>query len=74
MLEAQPGQPMYVALVDLTCGPEFLELVKSGVLAALEAVPPTALFGLVTFSTKVRTYCSTAYSGQRHNDSVALSP
>ncbi len=51
--EQVPGQPMYIALVDLTCGADFLELVKSGLLAALEAVPPSALFALITFSTKV---------------------
>lgn len=42
-----------MALVDLTCSIDFLELVKSGLLAALEAVPPASLFGLVTFSHKV---------------------
>ncbi len=51
--EQGPGQPKYIALVDLTCGADFLELVKSGLLAALEAVPPSALFALLTFSTKV---------------------
>ena len=48
------GQPIYIALIDLTCSLDFLELVKSGLLAALEAVPPASLFGLVTFSHKVK--------------------
>lgn len=42
-----------MALVDLTCSIDFLELAKSGLLAALEAVPLASLFGLVTFSHKV---------------------
>ncbi|KAL0031778.1 hypothetical protein WJX79_006935 [Trebouxia sp. C0005] len=54
--EQVPGQPMYIALVDLTCGADFLELVKSGLLAALEAVPPLALFALITFSPKIGLY------------------
>lgn len=48
------GQPIYIALIDLTCNLDFLELVKSGLLAALEAVSPASLFGLVTFSHKVK--------------------
>lgn len=51
--QASDGKPIYIALVDLTCGVDFLELVKSGLLAALEAVPPASVFGLVTFSHKV---------------------
>lgn len=49
-----PAQPVYIALVDICCGEEFLELVKSALLAVLEAVPKPALFGLITFSTKVK--------------------
>lgn len=52
--QAIDGRPIYIALVDLTCSLDFLELVKSGLLAALEAVPPAAQFGLVTFSHKVK--------------------
>ena len=48
-----PIQPVYLALVDLCCDEEFLELVRSALLAALEALPPSAVFGLVTFSDKV---------------------
>ena len=51
--QAVDGKPIYIALVDLTCSLDFLELVKSGLLAALEAVPSASLFGLVTFSHKV---------------------
>lgn len=45
--------PLYVALVDVCCGEEVLELVKSALAAALEALPSSALFGLITFSRKV---------------------
>ena len=51
---------MYVAMVDLTCNEEFLELVKTSLLAALEALPGVARFGLITFSNKVRTASSGA--------------
>ena len=47
------ARPVYVALVDTCCSEDFLELVKGALLAALEALPPVALFGLVTFSDKV---------------------
>ena len=47
------AQPVYIAMVDMTCSGEFLELVKSGLLAALEALVPSALFGLIAFSSKV---------------------
>ena len=64
------GQPVYIALVDLTCGADFLELVKSGLLAALEALPPAALFALITFSTKVTLQlvvaCITGHVKQSH--------
>lgn len=33
---------------------EFLELAKSALLAALEALPSAALFGVITFSDKAR--------------------
>jgi hypothetical protein len=45
-------RPITVALVDLDASDEFIELVKSALLAALEALPPGSLFGLVTFSHK----------------------
>lgn len=50
---------MYIALVDVGAGggpdaEDFLELVKSALHAALEALPPAARFGLISFSNKVR--------------------
>ncbi|AQK93496.1 sec23/sec24 transport family protein [Zea mays] len=48
--------PVYVAAVDLACSEEFLELVKSALLAALEALVPGSLFGLMTFSHKIGLY------------------
>lgn len=53
--ELQPT-PVYVAAVDLSCSEEFLELTKSALLAALEALGPGSLFGLATFSHKVGIY------------------
>lgn len=65
-----PGHPVYLALVDLTCSVEVLELVKSGLAAALEALVPSALFGLITFSGKV-TSCSQSLPT---NTSMRLTP
>ncbi len=45
---------MYVALVDVCGGEDYLELIRSALQAALEAMPAGALFGLITFSTRVR--------------------
>ncbi|KAK9831909.1 hypothetical protein WJX81_008153 [Elliptochloris bilobata] len=45
--------PVTLALVDAGGGEEWLELVRGALAAALEALPPTALFGLVTFGTQV---------------------
>ena len=45
--------PAFVALVDTSGTEEQLEVVKSAVLAGLEALAPNALFGLVTFSDKI---------------------
>ena len=42
----------YIALIDLTCNEEFLELVKTSLLAAIESLPANAKLGLMTFSTK----------------------
>lgn len=50
------ARPVYVAAVDLSSSEEFLELVKSALLAALEALGPGSLFGLVTFSHKIGLY------------------
>ncbi|XP_043701372.1 protein transport protein SEC24-1 [Telopea speciosissima] len=48
--------PVYVAAVDLSSSEEFLELIKSALLAALEALGPGSLFGLATFSHKIGLY------------------
>ena len=45
--------PACVALVDVTAPEETLELVRAALVAALEAVGPHALFGVVTFSDRV---------------------
>lgn len=45
--------PVYVALVDATGSEDYIELVKSALLAALEALPLSALFGLATFTNQV---------------------
>ncbi|PON65445.1 Sec23/Sec [Parasponia andersonii] len=49
-------QPVYVAAIDLSSSEEFLELTKSALLAALEALGPGSLFGLATFSHKLGLY------------------
>ncbi|GFZ17772.1 sec23/sec24 transport family protein [Actinidia rufa] len=54
--EAMQARPVYVAAVDLSSSEEFLELVKSALLAALEALGPGSLFGLATFSHKIGLY------------------
>ncbi|XP_078433788.1 sec23/sec24 transport family protein [Wolffia australiana] len=50
------ARPVYVAAVDLSSSEEFLELVKSALLAALEGLSPGSLFGLMTFSHKIGLY------------------
>ncbi|XP_020578173.1 protein transport protein SEC23 [Phalaenopsis equestris] len=54
--EAMQARPVYVAAIDLASSEDFLELVKSSLLAALEALGPGSLFGLVTFSHKIGLY------------------
>ncbi|XP_062172330.1 protein transport protein SEC23 D [Alnus glutinosa] len=54
--EAMQAHPVYVAAVDLSSSEEFLELTKSALLAALEALGPGSLFGLATFSHKLGLY------------------
>uniref|UniRef100_A0A0E0DDW3 Sec23/Sec24 trunk domain-containing protein n=1 Tax=Oryza meridionalis TaxID=40149 RepID=A0A0E0DDW3_9ORYZ len=54
--EATTTTPVYVAAIDLSSSEEFLELVKSALLAALEAISPGSLFGLLTFSSKIGLY------------------
>ena len=70
--EDLPAQPICLALIDLTCGADFLELVKSGLLAALEAVPSAGLFGLITFSTKVRVMLLHCVGFSCGNSSIGL--
>ncbi|CAN1252114.1 Protein transport protein Sec24A [Linum perenne] len=54
--EMAQARPVYVAAVDLSSSEEFLELTKSALEAALEALGPGSLFGLVTFSHKIGLY------------------
>ncbi|CAA0824302.1 sec23/sec24 transport family protein [Striga hermonthica] len=54
--EEMQARPVYVAAVDLTSSEEFLELTKSALLAALEALAPGSLFGLATFSHRIGLY------------------
>nr|XP_043613329.1 protein transport protein SEC23 [Erigeron canadensis] len=54
--EGMQARPVYVAAIDLASSEEFLELTKSGLLAALEALKPGSLFGLATFSHKLGLY------------------
>ncbi|XP_062016744.1 protein transport protein SEC23 D [Rosa rugosa] len=54
--EAMQPRPVYVAAIDLSSSEEFLELTKSALLAALEALGPGSLFGLATFSHKLGLY------------------
>ncbi|KAI7730448.1 hypothetical protein M8C21_009534 [Ambrosia artemisiifolia] len=54
--EDMQARPVYVAAIDLTSSEEFLELTKSALLAALEALAPGSLFGLATFSHKLGLY------------------
>ena len=44
---------MFLALVDLSGSEDYLELVRGALQAALEALPSTALFGLITFASQV---------------------
>lgn len=54
--ESMQARPVYVAAVDLSSSEEFIELTKSALLAALEALPSGALFGLAAFSLKLGLY------------------
>eukprot|EP00899_Mesostigma_viride_P006955 jgi/Mesvir1/16260/Mv08506-RA.2 len=48
--------PVYIAAVDLSAGEEFLDLVKSSLVAALEGMGPGSLFGLITYAERVGMY------------------
>ncbi|KAJ6671769.1 SEC24-RELATED PROTEIN [Salix viminalis] len=54
--EMMQARPVYVAAVDLSSSEDFLELTKSALQAALEALAPGSLFGLATFSHKMGLY------------------
>ena len=52
--ELRPEErPAFVAVVDVSGSEDFVEVARTGILALLEALPPSALFGLVTFSSTV---------------------
>ena len=53
--EPQCPAPIFLALVDVSRGADdgFLELVRTGLLTALETLPPYTLFGLITFGKQV---------------------
>jgi hypothetical protein len=48
------GRPIFIAMIDISTGPDFLELVKLAVTAAVEALPPNTLVGIITLSDCVR--------------------
>ena len=48
------GRPVFIALVDTAGSPEYVELVKTGLAAALEALPPHTMVGLITVSDQAR--------------------
>ena len=44
------GRPVFIALVDTSAGPDFLELVKLAIAATLDVLPANALVGIITVS------------------------
>ena len=50
-------RPVFLALVDATGPPEFLDQVATALAAALVALPPATHFGLVLFSNQVCGLC-----------------
>ncbi|KAH7295490.1 hypothetical protein KP509_27G051600 [Ceratopteris richardii] len=54
-IKGKRGHPCFIPMV-LATSEEFLELIKSALLAALEALEPGVLFGLATFSHKIGLY------------------
>jgi len=52
----QQEQPVHWLLVDTTSDGEFLEMVKGGLLAAIDSMPDTAFVGLITFSNVLGIY------------------
>jgi hypothetical protein len=52
--ELKPDErPAFVAVVDVSGSEELVEVARAGILALIEALPPSALFGLVTVSSTV---------------------
>jgi hypothetical protein len=51
--ESNKEMPIFVMFVDLTGGEDFLESVKNSILAVWEVIPPSAYFGIITFSDKI---------------------
>ena len=47
------GAPVVLALVDVAGCDDFVEVVKSALLALVESLPPGAQFGLITFSDRI---------------------
>jgi hypothetical protein len=56
------GHPVFIALVDTTTTDEFLEHVKNALVAALEALPPNALVGIITLADHVSACPALFYS------------
>jgi len=54
--EDDPPQPVFIALVDVTGSPEALSLIREGLQGALKALPPSSLFGLISFSDRIGVY------------------
>eukprot|EP00658_Telonema_sp_P-2_P076437 TRINITY_DN6688_c0_g2_i1.p1 TRINITY_DN6688_c0_g2~~TRINITY_DN6688_c0_g2_i1.p1 ORF type:complete len:161 (+),score=31.74 TRINITY_DN6688_c0_g2_i1:166-648(+) len=48
--ESKQLQPLTILVVDVTGDGEYLEMVKAGLLAALDGIPPSQFVGLVTYS------------------------
>ena len=46
-------RPAFVAVIDVSGSEELVEVVRAGILALVEALPPSALFGLVTVASTV---------------------
>ena len=52
--ELKPDErPAFVAVVDVSGSEELVEVARAGILALIEALPPSALFGLVTVASTV---------------------
>jgi hypothetical protein len=47
------GAPLVLALVDAAGCEDFMDVVKSALLALVESLPPGARFGLITFSDRI---------------------